>query len=225
VVAPLANPLDTSVVHPLSFAIGGLKVDGVADLRWVDEQHLAYVAQRVDYPRPCSGCKPDTVRTGVGIGLADLSGATPTFSLVGGPRPVTSLAIDATGAFVYTLGGDARVYRESPAGAPPTVLFDFGSEGNAQKIDLVADLLAAVVGGGVLHVVDVATQTTLFRSSPATTFPPPVPIDNLFSQPILVSATQVVVVGLPFAVISRPTGGADTTLAGSSDLWLVQFRP
>jgi len=243
VLATLAAPLDTTRIHTFPINVDGVKVDGITDPHWLDDQHLVYVAQRVDFPRYCNGCDRDTVRTGLGIVMVDLSGP-PVMSLVGGPRFVTSLAIADDGAFIYTMAGDSRVFRESPPGGAASVVYDFGSEGMARGIDVRGTLLAAIVGlkgsfidwpglgltvfdsGGIVQVVDLATNATVFRSYPPTTAPWIMPDSNLFRRAVFVSDDALVVEGLPITLSTRPTGEIDSVmLLRPGDLWRVQFRP
>lgn len=153
VVGTLNDPAGGRVVRPQPFAL--LDGDAAAHLAWLDSTRVIYVAQRVRYPRPCSSCAPDTVRTGLRVVTVEFGGSTPVLTEIAGTDSASSVAVGATSDTIYfTRNGDSRVYRYAFSGGDTATVHDFGFAGIARDVSVAAGRLAAVVGGDVFHVVD-----------------------------------------------------------------------
>src|SRR6185503_13614453 len=128
---------------------------GISHLGWLGSSQLVYLAEEVTYPRACSSCVPDTVRTGLEVVTLDFTNATPTLVVVPGTAGATSVSVGATGDTIYfTLAGDPVVYRRTVSLARTDTLYDFTAAGGVPLDAAVRNgrLVAAV--GDDLHFVD-----------------------------------------------------------------------
>lgn len=129
--------------------------DGVSQIHWIGDSTLAYVAERVAYPRPCSGCAPDTLRWGLAIATIAWDGAAARVSEVAGTIGASSLALGASpDTLYYTVNGDSRVYARALATGATAVVHDFGAGRIARDITLRGNRLVGVVGGDVAFTQD-----------------------------------------------------------------------
>ena len=150
VIAPLADPNAARVVQQIPFTTPwGATYDAISHVAWLGPGRLAFIGERVTYPRPCSSCVPDTVRVGVGIVFADVAAATPAYTRMPDGDSASSLAVNAGGIIIvyFTRNGDTRVFRR--AGSQTDTLYDFGAAGVVRDIAVTSGSLAAVVGGAV----------------------------------------------------------------------------
>ncbi len=157
VVATLADPNDVRVLRPLAYtAPSGRIHQGISHLGWLTPSRLVYLGERVTYPQACSGCPPDTVRTGIEVVTLDFAGATPVLAAVSTTDSASSVAVGgATGDTIYfTRNGDSRVYRYAFSSGRTDTVYDFGVAGIARDVGFANGRLVAVVGGDVTYVVD-----------------------------------------------------------------------
>lgn len=156
VAAPLDDPGQATVLKSFPYlSPSGRSHDSFDYLRWLSDTSLVYVGQRLDYPRACSSCPPDTVRTGLEIIRLDLGGAQPVMTVLPGTDNATSLAVNSPDTVYFTLAGDTRVYRLALDSDSLMVAHDFGS-GFPLGIQVEGSRLVAVVSGQ-LEVVDLST--------------------------------------------------------------------
>ncbi len=198
---------------------------GITQIRWLAEHRLVYLAEAVVYRTPCPTCPIDTIPTGLDVALLDLSapGASPVV------LPATDFASGVSPGptsdeVYYTLNGDTRVYRRVLSTGDQSIVHDFGAAGIARDVHVAGGRLTAVVGGrvhvvpdaelgqvqrdsgGIVHVVDLASDTDVSL----------VDEPHLFRRPVLAPAgDRVVAEGYP-VIVSE----ADTTIGRSGDLFL-----
>jgi len=156
IVAPLSDPNDVRVLRPLAYtAPSGHIHQGISHIGWLGPTRLVYLGENITYPQACSGCAPDTVRTGVEIATLDFAGATPLLAIVPNTDSASSVAVGATGDTIYfTRNGDSRVYTYTFSSGLTDTIHDFAAAGIARDVGLLGGRLVAVVGGDVSYVVD-----------------------------------------------------------------------
>jgi hypothetical protein len=208
---------------------------GITQIRWLGENRLVYRAEAVAYRRACPFCVLDTIATGLGVALLDLSppGASPIV------LPSTTFASGASpgasGDEVYfTLNGDTRVYRRVLSTGDQSIAYDFGAAGIVRDVHVAGGRLTAVVGGrvnvvpdaalgqiqwdsgGFVHVVD------LVSGADQTLDDEP----HLFRRPALApTGDRVVAEGYPLFITrtfdpATETTTVDTTIGRTGDLFL-----
>lgn len=231
VVGPLLDPSKASEVQAVAGAPGSSQPT-LTQIHWQDESHLVYVDALLAVRPPCLLCALDTIVTGRSVTLFDLSGR------LGAPVPGTDFASGASPGVspdevYYTVGGDTRVFRRLLSTGDVTVAHDFGAAGIARDVHVAGGRLTAVVGGrvafsvdpslgpvqwdsgGVVHVVDLATDADVALDGP-----------GLFRRPSLSPAgDHVVAEGYALIIVpfEDPATGqqlADTTVSHTSDLFL-----
>jgi hypothetical protein len=170
VLATLVDPNDVRVLRALPYtAPWGRVHQGISHVRWLSPTRLVYVAEEVTYPRPCSSCAPDTVRTGLEIATLDFAGATPVLALVPGTDSATSVAVGATGDTVYyTRANDSLVYRFTFSNARTDTIRTFRGA-IAQDVAVANGRLVAVVNDQ-LHFVTLATGAETVYTDPLARF-------------------------------------------------------
>ncbi len=232
VVAPDAAPNDVQVVQVVPLTTPwGRTYDAVSYIGWLGPSRLVMIGDNVRYPRPCSSCAADTVRTGIEIVTLDFSGATQ-LSLVPGTSGATSVSPGAFGDTIYfTLAGDSRIHRYALSSGQEDFPHDFGSGRAVRDVRVANGVLVAVVDGhmddgGDLHVVTLASGADSLIGVPPSLGGP-----LWFQRPSLSPDGRRIVVqgrGLVITPIFDPgTGdviGFDTTGAPGRDIWLVE-RP
>lgn len=155
VVATLADPNAVRVLAPLAYtAPSGQIHQGISHIGWLTPSRLVYLGERVTYPQACSGCPPDTVRTGIEVVTLDFAGATPLLAVVPGTDSASSVAVATSDTIYFTRNGDSRVYRFAFSSAQIDTVHDFAAAGIARDIGLANGRLVAVVGGDVTYVMD-----------------------------------------------------------------------
>ena len=156
VVAPLADPNNATELRSLDYtAPSGRIHQGISHIGWLGPSRLVYLGESVTYSGACSGCPPDTVRTGIEITTLDFGGPTPVLATVPGTDSASSVTVGATGDTIYfTRNGDSRVYRYTLSSGQTDTIHDFGSAGIARDVRVAAGRLCAVVGGNIIYVVD-----------------------------------------------------------------------
>ena len=198
---------------------------GVAQVRWLREDALVYLAEAVDARRPCPLCAIDTMATGLAVAVLSLSpGGSP--AVLPGTTFASGVAAGSTGDDVYfTVNGDTRVYRRVLSTGEQTVVHDFGAAGVVRDVHVAGGRLTAIVGGrvhvlpdatfgqvqrdsgGVVHVVDLASDADVaLQDAP-----------HLFRRPVLApTGDRLVAEGYPLLISST----FDTTVSRKSDLYL-----
>jgi WD40 repeat protein len=150
VVGTLADPTAVRLLRSIPYtAPNGTPHDAITQVRWLDDHSLVYLAERLDYPRACSSCRPDTLRTGLEIVRLDLSTAVPLLQVVPGTLYATSVTPGESGDVIYyTIVGESRVHRRTLSTGNDSVAHDFGGA-IARDVTVVEGRLVAVVGGSV----------------------------------------------------------------------------
>jgi len=116
---------------------------------------LVYLEEKVRYPRGCSSCIPDTVRTGLELVTLDFTTPVPVLAVIPGTDGASSVVVGATGDTIYfTRNGDSRVYRRAFSSGQTDTVFDFSFAGIARDLDVANGRLAAIVGGAVNYAFD-----------------------------------------------------------------------
>lgn len=207
---------------------GGRMHQGVEQIRWLGPNRLVYLAEAVSIVRPCQGCPLDTLRSGLDAVWLDVQQTPTSLHAISGTDYASGVSPGASEDEVYyTLGGDARVYREQISTGDVAVVYDFGAAGFARDVHVVGSRMAAVVGGrvafaldptlgptqwdsgGVLHVVNLQDGTDMIVDGP-----------GLFRRPQLSpSGSSIVAEVYAVNVVFLPDGTADTTVSPAADLF------
>lgn len=155
VVAAGATPNTARTLQQIPFtASWGTTYDALSHIVWLGPTRLAALGERVTYPRACSSCVPDTVRTGISIVMVDFATAVPVVTRLADGDSASSLAVAANGDTLYfTRDGDSRVYRHMFSSGLTDTLYDFGF-GIARDLSVANGRVVAVVGGAVSYAVD-----------------------------------------------------------------------
>lgn len=204
----LADP-GGAIVRTLPYATASGRIhQGIDWLQWLSPSAVVYLAQRVEYPRACSSCPPDTVRTGIEVVTLDPTTATPL--PVPGTDSATSVA-GASGLVYYTLPGDSVVWNRAPPSGAVTAAHVFLPGIAPRDITVAAGRLVAVTGIGHLVMVNLATglETPLAAGAARV----------LFKHPALApDGRRLVVEGYPFQIF-----GPDTVASRLGDLWVFDL--
>jgi hypothetical protein len=231
-VAATLDPRTARMVRSFPYTPAGSTAQHTAQqVRWLDATRLIYVGQNYRVHPPCFLCVPDTLRAGKAVTIleVDTPGAPPI--AVPGTENATGVAPEpGGGSFLYTVGGDSRVYRHTLSSGSVQVVHDFAGAGIARDIHLAGNQLAAVVGGrvtfsseavlgpfqwdsgGVLHVVNLGSGAEAVLDTPGW----------LYRRPALSSdGARLAAEGYPLIISqSEPNGPADTLVDKSPDLYL-----
>lgn len=236
-VAPGLDPGTGAEVVRTPYTVAGEPThQTITDLRWLSPTQLAFVGSFRAYRHPCMRCPlVDTIRTGLKIGVLDLTTPGSAPILVSGTDHASGVGRGASaGELYYTLAGDTRVYRRTLATGETAVAYDFGAAGIARDVHAVGDRLAAIVGGrvnfsvdpdfgpvqwdsgGVIHVVRLSSGADAALDGP-----------GLFRRPALApDGNRVVAEGYPLIITqgpppdSGPPPPPDTTVSRDGDLYL-----
>jgi hypothetical protein len=158
VLGTVDDPNAVRVLQPIAYtAPSGRQHQAMSHIQWLNAGKLVYLAEEVTYPRPCSSCAPDTVRTGLEIATLDFVGlAVPIIVVVPGTDSASSVAVGATGDTIYfTRINDPRVYRRAFSSGQTDTIHNFGGA-IALDVAVANGRLVAVVGDQ-LHFVDLVT--------------------------------------------------------------------
>jgi len=191
--------------------------DAISHIGWLGPSRLVYLEEVVRYPRACSSCVPDTVRTGLQLVTLDFTAPTPVLAVVPGTDGASSVVVGATGDTIYfTRNGDSRVYRRAFSSSQTDTVFDFSLAGIARDVDVANGRLVAVVGGDVAYAFDsILGESQRDRGGQL--------------HVVTLAGGADTVVGDPSRLYRRPSfrppAGlrlvAEQWLGGFSDLWLV----
>lgn len=218
VVAPLSDPNAVRVLRSLPYSLPSRPPhQGISHIGWLSPSRLIYLAERVTYPRACSSCAPDTVRTGIEIVTLDFAAATPVLSTVPGTDSASSVAVGVTGDTIYfTRNGDSRVYRYAFSSGQTDTIHDFAAAGIARDVGLSSGRLVAVVGGDVTYAVDTVLGATQVDRGGELHF-------------VTLASGAETVIGNVTSRFRRPALSPDGTrvvaevwASGSADLWLLE---
>jgi hypothetical protein len=217
-VVAAADPNDARVLQSIPFtAPWGTTYDALSHIAWLGPSRVAAVGERVTYPRACSSCVADTVRTGIGIVIVDFAAAAPVLTRLADGDSASSLAAAANGDTLYfTRDGDSRVYRHAFASGLTDTLYDFGF-GIARDVSVANGRLTAVVGGAVSYAVD----SVLGGSQP----------DHGGPLYLVVAGGPPAQIGDPASLYRRPAFSPDGrrlvvaawNVSATADIWLFQL--
>ncbi|MEO8201890.1 MAG: hypothetical protein ABI679_15270 [Gemmatimonadota bacterium] len=236
VLSSLIDPNQYTTIRPYPYpAPDGTIHQGIGYVRWLSATTAIYLGQQVLYPRPCNGCPADTVRMGLDLVKLDLSGTTPSISIIPNTHDASSVAVNPQGGGIFfTKNGDSRVFQIDPATSNVTIVHDFGALGIARDVQVSGTRMIAVVGGrvsygdipglgtiqkdasGVLWEVDLTNGNAIDLTV----------TDRWFRRPALSPAGDRLVAEGYFARISScspPFGCLDTTVGRDPDLWLFDL--
>jgi len=148
VIAPAANPNAARLLQTIPFTTTwGATYDAISHLAWLGPGRLAFIGEHVSYPRACGSCVADTVRLGIGLVIADISGSGLALTRMPDGDSASSLAASSNGDTVYfTRNGDTRVFRRALAAGVTDTVLDFVI-GVARDLSVSGGKLAAIVGG------------------------------------------------------------------------------
>lgn len=235
VLATTDEPDEFRALRSLPYPAPGGQHQGVSQIRWVGSQSIVYLAERVAYVSPCSGCPPDTLRWGREIATLTWTANTADVAVVPGTAEASSVSLGGSADTIYyTLNGDSRVLRRALASGVVEVAHDFGAGRTTRDVEVLAGTLVAVVGGkvsyadvpgigpmqrdegGELFVVDLATgaETAVPLAGRWFRRPRVRPAgDRLVAETYAYTITPIVVNGTVVRV--------DTTVGRVGDLWLL----
>ena len=230
--ANLADPLNATIVQSYPYTAQNGKIhEGISHIRWLSETLAVYLAEKVLYLRPCPTCPADTVRTGIEIVRVDLSGSTPTTSIVPNTEETSSIAAGAgPDQVIVTRNGDTRVYQMALSTGATTILFDFGAGKVVRDAQVTGNRLYAIVGGEVTFVIDsvlgsvqrdAAGQLVVVDLGSGTASPIFVS-ERLFRRPVVSPGGGRLVAEGFVTIITGPPPG-DTTISKLADLWLFDI--
>ncbi|MGE0354697.1 MAG: hypothetical protein AB7Q69_15880, partial [Gemmatimonadales bacterium] len=235
VLATMTDPLQGLQVQHYPFLTpGGHQAGGIGEVQWLDATHALFLAQAVNYPAVCPGCRQrDTLAVGVEVLYADLSGPAPVIANVPNTDEVSSIAAGTTGDdFYYTINGDTRVYRRVLSTGATSIVHDFGAQGIARDVSLRGNRMLAVVGGVITYSVDptlgpvqrdsggIVVDVDLTNGSSS-----PIAVPNVFFRnPALApDGRHAVAQGYPYTILICGMTCRDTAVSRSSDLWLFDL--
>ncbi len=246
--ASVDRPDAASILRTFPYsAAGGQVHQGISNVGWLDANTAVYIGERIDYPRDCSSCPPDTLATGLSLVQVDLASTPAQFSLVPGTGGISSAAPFGSSAVLATTEGSAVVNQLDLGTGAAIPIHDFAAEGIARDVQTAGGRMVVVVGGkvsytvdsalgplqrdegGLLHVVNLATgedQSYIVESIDSATGQR---TGLLFRHPALrPDGHAVVVEGYPFLrnVIRDANGNViavDTVVTHTSDLWLFDL--
>jgi hypothetical protein len=231
-VSQTLNPLGAKVIRGIPYTVPGQPThSSVTQIRWLDADHLVYLAGARSVITVDHGTFFSTDTVISDLAAAMLSASSPgLLTVIPQMDQASGLSVGTAGSEIYyTVGGDTRVFRRDLATGDVTIVHDFGPGAIVRDVHVVGSRLTAVVGGrvhfvnepslgptqfdsgGVVHVVDLSSGTdqSLDRS------------DLLFRRPALSpTGDRIVVEGYP-VIITSINDAVDTTVGRSSDLYLL----
>lgn len=232
VLASVDDPAGRRVLRPVPYMIpGGRAHGGISQLRWMGPDRLLYLGELVTVLTPCQTCVKDTLRSGLDVVWLSVNDPSASPQRVPGTDYASGVSPGSSeDEIYYTLGGDARVYRQVLSTGAVSVAYDFGVSGIARDVHVVGNRMAAVVGGrvtfgtdpslgptqwdsgGVLHVVNLQDGSDVTLDGP-----------GLFRRPQLSPSAASVVAEVYPLIITIPVPGTplrDTTVSRIGDLYL-----
>ena len=138
---------------------------GLSQLRWLDESRLVYLAE--DYQVVfCLGCVPYDRATPLFIVTVDLTTEPATFTKVPGTTGATGVAVLGPDSILFTMRGDARVYRQVLSTGAVTPVWDFGAGHSVLWAQQAGSRLTALVDGAA-WLVDLGAATATQIGAPS----------------------------------------------------------
>lgn len=129
-------------------ASSGLVHAAGADLHWLDEQTIVFLAEAIQFSPPTPGVPGDTNDYGLEVAVLSLGGASPSVRVVPGTSGATAVAVDdANGQAYVTLAGDAHVYGLDLATGPTAPVADFAGIGVVRDVRVSNGHMVVVSGG------------------------------------------------------------------------------
>ena len=232
VVAAIADPNAARLLQRLPVTTPwGVTYDGVSYIGWLGASRLVMIGDSVRYPRPCSNCVADTVRTGIEIVTMDFSVESATqLSVVPGTSGATSVSPGASSDTIYfTVAGDSRIHRYALSSGQEDFPHDFGGGRVVRDVRVANGVLVAVVDGrisdgGDLHVVSLANGTDSLigfpLGGPALWFQRPSLSPD--AQTVVVQGRELVITPI-FDPVTGDVIGFDTTGAPGRDIWRAEL--
>jgi hypothetical protein len=232
-VASLLNPDTRTRLQPLPYTLpDGALHSGASQLRWLSQDVLLYLAERVNYTHTCVSCSEwDTLTTGADVVSLDVSQPGSVPQRIPGTENASGVSVGGDADEIYyTLSGDSRVYRRTLSSGSVAVAFDFGAAGTVRDVHVAGGRMAAVVGGrvtygihpafgpmqwdsgGVLHVVDIQAGTAVALDGP-----------GLFRRPRVSPSGNAVVVEV-YPLIITTNDPPDTLVSRRGDLYLYELQ-
>ena len=234
VLADESDPLAATVIQSYPYTASNGKIhQGISNIRWLSDTRAVYLAEKVLYLSPCGPCPVDSVHTGIEVVLVDLSGPSPTTSIVPNTDEVSS--IDATAdpdTIIITRNGDSRVYQLSVSTGTTTIIHDFGPGQIVRDVQVRGNRLYAVVGGRVSFVMDPVLGSVQQDASGQLVA---VDLSNGNSSPLLVTerffrrpavspqGDHLVAEAFQAIIVSCGSICRDTTISKVADLWLFDL--
>ena len=220
VVGTLADPVTVRVLLPsIPYpSPSGREHQGVAQVRWLTDTSLVYVGQQVSYPVVCRTCGlRDTLASGLEIMRLDIGATTPVLHVLRGTDQASSVTVAGRDTLLFTINGDARIFRFTLVDSAVTVVHDFGGGGIARDVQVGGGRLLAVVGGLVSFTPDSITGGiqrdsggTIVLVNPSNGNETPLAAGSLFRHPALSPDGKRI-------VAESYVGGSRST-----DLWLLE---
>jgi WD40 repeat protein len=219
VVGTLADPGTVRVLLPsIPYPSPSGRIhQGVAQVRWLNDTSLIYLGQQVSYPAVCMNCVlRDTLASGLEIMRLDFGSTTPALHVIPGTDQASSVTVAGRDTLLFTINGDARIFRLALADDVVTVVHDFGG-GIARDVQAGGGRLLAVVGGLVSFTPDSITGGiqrdsggTIVLVDPSNGNETPLAAGSLFRHPALSPDGKRI-------VAESYVGGSRST-----DLWLLE---
>jgi hypothetical protein len=228
VLATLADPRRVTVLESFPVAApSGHDHDEAAQIRWLSDQALVYLAQSVKYVRPCQSCGMDTITIGVEIARLDLGGGAPALSILPGTDQASSFTTVGSDTVYFTVYGDSRVFRLTLGSGALDVAHDFGGGALPRDVQVAGNRLVAVVGGhvefgvdsvlgpiardrgGEVHVVDLPSGVDQIQ-----------PVTDMLFRHLALDSSGHIMIAEGYSIVVVPP---DTTFSTVSDLWRFEL--
>jgi hypothetical protein len=228
VLATLTDARRVTVLESFPVAApSGHDHDEAAQIRWLSDQALIYLAQSVKYVAPCQTCGRDTITIGVEIARLDLTGAVPALSILPGTDSASSFTTVGSDTVYFTVIGDSRVFRLALGSGALDVAHDFGAGALPRDVQVAGNRLVAVVGGhmeigvdsalgpivrdrgGEVHVVDLPSGVDQVQS-----------VTDMLFRHLALDPTGHILIAEGYPIFVFPP---DTTFSTVSDLWRFEL--
>lgn len=229
VLATLADPRPVAVLESFPIAApSGHDHDEAAQIRWLSDQSLVYLAQSVAYVPPCQFCnQKDTITIGLEIARLDLGGPAPVLSILPGTDQASSLTTVGSDTVYFTVYGDSRVFRLALGSSALDVAHDFGAGALPRDVQVSGNRLVAVVGGhmemrvdtvlgpivrdrgGEVHVVDLPSGADQVQ-----------PVTTMLFRHLALDPTGHIMIAEGYPIVVVPP---DTIFSTVGDLWRFEL--